>query len=186
MADPRVLILLAEGAEEMEVVITTDVLRRAGLDVQLAGLRDGKPVRCSRGVQLVPDLALAAATGDYDAIVVPGGGGGAERLAHDPEVGKRLRAQEERRGWIAAICAGPTALVAHGVGKGRRFTCHPSAERVVAGHGRVSHDPVVVDGNLITSRGPGTAFEFALAIAAALVGRERADSLREPMLVEAR
>ncbi|MCB9636532.1 MAG: DJ-1/PfpI family protein, partial [Sandaracinus sp.] len=92
---PTALVLLAEGAEEMEVVILVDVLRRGGIEVTLAGLDGPEPVRCSRGVLLTPDVGLADAPADPDVLVLPGGAGGAERLAASEEVGTRLRARQE-------------------------------------------------------------------------------------------
>jgi protein DJ-1 len=183
---PRVLVLLADGAEEMEVVITVDVLRRAGIEVVVAGLDGPNAVTCSRGVRLLPDAALATTDTTkqpFDVLVLPGGGEGSRRLASDRRVGALLKSQEAAQRTIAAICAAPSALAAHGEGAGRSLTSHPGVEAEVAAHGRYRTDAVVVDGPFVTSRGPGTAFEFALAIAARLVGREAAESLRAPMML---
>lgn len=179
----KVLILLASGAEEMEVVITADVLRRAGLEVTLAGVEGPAPVRCSRGVVLVPDCDLAAVTGDFDLIVLPGGAEGAKRLGESPRVGALLAEQERKSRLIGAICAAPSALQRHGIGKGKALTSHPSVAAGLREHGSYREDRVVQDGNLITSRGPGTAFEFALSLVARLLGQPAADALRAPMLV---
>ncbi|MGM0575596.1 MAG: DJ-1 family glyoxalase III [Myxococcota bacterium] len=181
---PRALVLLAEGAEEMEAIIAVDVLRRGEVQVTVAGVDGAAPVTCSRGVRIVPDAALADVDGTFDAIVLPGGGGGAERLAGSEAVGRILTAQAEREGLIGAICAGPKALVAHGIGRGRKMTCHPSAEAVVSDHADLAPGPVVRDGFLVTSRGPGTAFEFALALVERLQGDDRARSLRGPMILD--
>ncbi len=178
-----VLVPLAPGAEEMEVVIVVDVLRRAGLTVRLAGLEGAAPVRCSRSVVLVPDGPLEAERGPFAAIVLPGGAGGAEKLAGSPLVGDLLRAQDAAGGLIGAICAAPTALRAHGIGEGKRLTSHPSVAAALAGHGDYREEAVVRDGNLITSRGPGTAFPFALAIVSALLGEAVAEKIRAPMLL---
>ena len=181
---PRVLVLLAEGAEEAEAVIVIDVLRRAGVEVVCAGLDGPEPVRCSRGVTIVPDLPLASVEGRFDFIVLPGGLEGTRRLAESAAVGTLLRAQERERLGVAAICAAPAALARHGVGRGRAFTCHPSVRTLVKDHGRLAAGSVVEDGNLVTSQGPGTAFEFALALAARLVGLAEAEALRQPMLLD--
>ncbi len=180
---PRVLVPLARGAEEMETVIIVDVLRRSGVEVTLAGLDGPDPVPCSRGVTLLPDAALSQAQGPFDLIVLPGGGEGSERLADSPEIGRLLRDQETRGRPIAAICAAPQVLVAHGVAVGKQLTSHPSVADKVSNHGIYREEPVVVDGDVVTSRGPGTAFEFALTLAERLVGKERADSLRGPMML---
>jgi protein DJ-1 len=183
MAAPRALVVLAEGAEEMEAVIVVDVLRRAEVEVVLAGLDGEAPVRCSRGVRIAPDVALSGLSGDVDALVLPGGKGGADRLAASPVVGELLRAQAASGRLVAAICAAPIALAAHGVFAGRRMTCHPSVNDVVAAHGRLAEEPVVEDGQLVTSRGPGTAFLFALALVARLRGPDVAAKVRAPMML---
>ncbi|XP_014667605.1 PREDICTED: protein deglycase DJ-1-like [Priapulus caudatus] len=187
MAEPRALLILAEGAEEMEAVITADVLRRGGVNVTIAGLAGADPVTCSRNVVIKPDTSLddATKTGKYDVVVLPGGLGGAQRLSASSRVGALLKVQEAGGGLIAAICAGPTALAAHGVAAGRTLTSHPSVREQLAAAGYAySEDRVVRDGQLLTSRGPGTTFEFALALVEALQGAERRDSLVPPMLLK--
>lgn len=179
----RVLVPLATGAEEMETVIVVDVLRRAGLEVNLAGLNGLDPVTCSRGVKLVPDGALADARGPFDAIVLPGGADGAKALAASPMVQNLLKEQEEEGRVIAAICAAPIALAAAGVGKGKALTSHPAVKDDVAAHGTYKEQRVVVDGKLVTSRGPGTAMEFAVALVELLVDADRAEKVAAPMLM---
>uniref|UniRef100_A0A131Z259 Protein DJ-1 n=1 Tax=Rhipicephalus appendiculatus TaxID=34631 RepID=A0A131Z259_RHIAP len=183
----KALLILAEGAEEMEAIITADVLRRAGVDVTIAGLTGASPVKCSRDVVVVPDKSLdeAASQSPYDVIVLPGGLKGAESLAASPAVGKLLKEQEKCGRLIAAICAAPIALKSHGIGLGKRVTSHPSKkEDICKGDYKYSEDRVVVDGQLITSRGPGTAFEFALAIVEKLENKQAAEKLVPPMLVK--
>jgi len=183
MSTPRALVLLAEGAEEMETTIIVDVLRRGEVEVVLAGLDGPEPVRCSRGVRLVPDAALADVTGDFDVVVLPGGKGGADRLAASKAVGALLRAQIEADRMIGAICAAPLALAAHEVLAGRRMTCHPSVHDIVGAHAALAAGPVVEDGKLVTSQGPGTALPFALALVARLRGAEVAERVRKPMMI---
>ena len=180
----RALVLLAEGAEEMETVICVDILRRAGIDVVLAGLDGSEPVRCSRGVVLVPDAALAdVATEAFDAVVLPGGAGGADRLAASPTVGELLRQREADGAWVAAVCAAPAVLATHRVFAGRSMTSHPAVADVVARHGKRTDDPVVCDGALITSQGPGTSVLFALQIVEVLCGAAKASEVRNPMQI---
>ena len=150
----RALVILATGAEEMETVITVDVLRRGGIEVTLAGLEGSGPVVCSRNVKVVPDCALSEAQGTFDVIVLPGGAKGAENLAQAPAVQKLLQVQEQSGRLIAALCAAPIALAAAGVAKGRELTSHPSVKEKVAAHGKYSEARVVRDGKIITSRGP--------------------------------
>ncbi len=180
---PRALVLLADGAEEMEAVIVVDVLRRAEIEVVLAGVEGPQAVTCSRSLVLLPDTALGRVTGDFDVVVLPGGALGSQKLGESAAVGQWLRSQEQSGRLIAAICAAPDALVTHGVCAGRRLTSHPAVRERVAGHGQYAEDRVVVDGPLVTSRGPGTAFEFALQLVAMLTSEERAASLRGPMLL---
>ena len=183
MTAPRALVILAEGAEEMEATIVVDVLRRAEIDVVLAGLDGPAPVRCSRGVLLVPDAALSAISGEFDALVLPGGKGGADRLAASPAAGELLRAHAAAGRLVAAICAAPIALAAHGLFAGRRMTCHPSVNDVVSAHGQLTSAPVVDDGQLVTSQGPGTAFLFALHLVERLRGPDVAARVRAPMML---
>jgi protein DJ-1 len=178
---PRALVILAEGAEEMEATIVVDVLRRGEVEVVLAGLAGAEPVRCSRGVRIVPDTALADVSGPFDVVILPGGMGGAERLAASPAVGEWLRKQVDEGRLVAAICAAPMALAAHGVLGGARMTCHPVVNDVISKHGRLVDEPVVEEAALVTSQGPGTAFLFALALVTRLQGAEVAARVRAPM-----
>jgi len=179
---PRVLVPLAEGAEELETVTIVDVLRRAGAEVVLAGLAEG-PVTCSRGVVLVPDAPLEGQrAADFDAVVLPGGAGGAQRLRDDPRVQAILRAAWSAERVVAAICAAPIALQPAGVLEGRAVTSHPSVREEL--HGALYRDDRVVrDGRLLTSRGPGTALEFALALVAELCGTQKAAQVAAPMVL---
>lgn len=179
----RVLVPLAAGAEEMETVIIVDVLRRAGLEVVLAGLDGRDPVLCSRNVKLLPDCALAEAQGPFDAIVLPGGAKGAENLAASTAVQDLLRRHSAEGKIVGAICAAPIALAAAGVGKGRALTSHPSVKDKLNAFASYQEERVVRDGKLVTSRGPGTAFEFALALIEDLLGREAAEKVAGPMLL---
>ncbi|MCZ7645092.1 MAG: DJ-1/PfpI family protein [Planctomycetota bacterium] len=179
----RALVLLAKGAEEMETVIVVDVLRRAGVDVTLAGIAGAEPVECSRKVKLAPDCALADARGPFDLVALPGGGPGSQALAASAEVRKLLAEQERAGRFLAAICAAPIALVAAGVGKGKRLTSHPAVRDEVAAHGAYLEERVVQDGMLVTSRGPGTAFEFALKLVELLCGPETAREVAGPMIL---
>jgi len=183
----QALVVLAGGAEEMEAVIPVDVLRRAGVQVTLAGLAGEGPVVCSRGVRLLPDRSLASALGEgrvYDLVLLPGGARGAEALARSAEVKELLLAQDRAGRLVAAICAGPRALQAAGVIRERAFTSHPAVREELAPAGDYREERVVRAENLVTSRGPGTALAFALALVEALLGREMAERVAGPMLVE--
>jgi protein DJ-1 len=179
---PTALVVLAEGSEEMEAVISIDVLRRGGIDVTVAGVDGTEPIRCSRGVIVTPDVALDSVDADFDVIVLPGGAEGAQRLARSTKVGEILRKQEECGRWVGAICAAPIALQAHRVFENRQLTSHPSVREMLEDWGEYSEHPVVADGNLITSRGPGTAFPFALRIVGSLTDAQRMVDVRAPMM----
>lgn len=181
-AVPKVVVVLAEGAEEMEAVIAIDVLRRAKLEVRVAGIEGVNPVRCSRGVRITPDVALGELTDAFDALVLPGGAEGARRLAESPGVGELLRLHEKADRWVGAICAAPITFPAHRVFEGRSMTSHPGVRGQVEGWGSYSNRSVVEDGKLITSRGPGTAFAFALRLVGALTDAETMAAVRAPMM----
>jgi len=179
---PTALVLVAQGSEEIEAVISIDVLRRGGIDVTVAGVDSIDPIRCSRGVVVTPDVALDSVDGDFDILVLPGGAEGAQRLALSEKVGEILRKQEKSGRFVGAICAAPIALRAHGVFENRQLTSHPSVKETLEDWGEYSENPVVADGNLITSRGPGTAFPFALRIVGTLTDAQRMLEVRAPMM----
>ncbi len=173
-----VLVPLAQGCEELEAVTIIDLLRRAGINVVTAGL-DGNPVRASRGVMLVPDTELdTALERNYDMVVLPGGAEGANNLKNDTRVNELLKAMADSGRFTAAICAAPKVLAASGVLDGRQATCYPGhIDRDNPQQIRLSDDPVVVDGKVITSRGPGTAMDFALTLIETLAGKAKRDEV---------
>jgi 4-methyl-5(b-hydroxyethyl)-thiazole monophosphate biosynthesis len=179
------MIPLAEGVEETEAISVVDILRRAGWEVVTAGLCEG-PVRASRGVTLVPDRLLDELHPDaFDLLVIPGGGGGTQRLAADRRVIEWLRAFDEAEKMIGAICAGPKVLHTAGVLEGRRFTCFPGVEKEIGRADRLS-DAVVVDDHIVTSQAVGTALRFALKLVALVDGEVKAEQLAEQIVMAAR
>jgi protein deglycase len=178
-----VCVLLADGFEEVEAVTPIDYLRRAGVDVKTLGLT-GKTVSGSHGIKIEADLGSEGFSRDFDCVVVPGGGRGADNIAASPQAVFLIKRHFGAGKLVAAICAAP-AVVLHGacgILGGRRFTCFPGLETKVTG-ASFSEDRVVVDGNLITSRAAGTAGEFARAIVAKLVGDSAAKELEEKVLL---
>lgn len=169
----RVLLPLAEGFEELEAVTIVDLLRRARIEVLLAGLQPG-PVRGSRGTVIVPDTDLdTALEQEFDMVVLPGGQPGATNLQKDARIRVLLQDMSGQHKPTAAICAAPAVLAAAGLLDGRRATAFPGAIDPAA-HPAItlSDEAVVRDGNFITSRGPGTAMDFALALIEILSGDE--------------
>lgn len=176
-----VLIPLAQGCEELEAVTLMDILRRAGVQVTTASLGD-KTIRASRGAVLLADMTLdAALEQDFDMIVLPGGMPGSEHLKNDPRVIGRIQTMSAQGRFVAAICAAPMALHAAGLLEGKRATSFPGVLDALPGSHVVLNDPVVVDGQLVTSRGPGTAMDFALTLVELLLGKAVRDNVEKPL-----
>lgn len=182
---PKVLVPLAEGFEEIEAVAIVDVLRRAGVEVFVAGLVPG-PVRGSHGIALETDGVLDDVDpASLSMVVLPGGQPGTDHLRGDPRVLAIVRALESSGRTVAAICAAPMVLADAGVLEGRQATSHPSVRDRLAGATVVGAPRVVRSGHVLTSQGPGTAIEFALEIVRELCGDAAARRLGAAMLVAA-
>jgi 4-methyl-5(b-hydroxyethyl)-thiazole monophosphate biosynthesis len=160
----KALIPIANGSEEMEAVIIIDTLRRAEWDVTVAGLTAGT-IEASRGVRIVPDTPWdQIKPDDFDVLLLPGGFGGTQALCEHAGVQKALRDFVSNDKWVGSICAAALALHEAGILAGKRFTCYPGVEEKLPADVQPVNEAVVVDGRLITSQGPGTAFEFALKV----------------------
>ena len=173
-----VLVPLAQGCEELEAITIVDLLRRAGIEVVTAGL-DDQTVRASRGMVLVPDMTLDdALQKDYDMVVLPGGLPGADHLGNDARIIRLLVQMREAEKYTAAICAAPGVLAKAGLLDGKRATSYPGCLDAVSVPGLdYVEQPVVTDGKIITSRGPGTAMDFALELIATLSGKQVRDEV---------
>ena len=169
-----VLVPLAQGCEELEAVTVIDLLRRAGIKVTTAGL-DTQPVTASRGVVLIPDTTLdKALQHDYDMVVLPGGLPGADHLDQDSRLQALLKKMANSEKFTAAICAAPKVLATAGLLQDKRATSFPGVlEALDLPSTTLLSEPVVRDGRVITSRGPGTAMDFALALIETLLGDEK-------------
>ncbi|MCL5669326.1 MAG: DJ-1/PfpI family protein [Gammaproteobacteria bacterium] len=170
----KVLVPLAQGCEELEAVTIIDLLRRAEITVVAAGL-DAGPVRASRGTRLLPDATLdEALKQDYDMVVLPGGQPGSDNLNRDPRVHALLKRMADSGKFTAAICAAPSVLAHAGLLKGKHATSFPGVLEELSHSGVILQDqPVVKDGKIITSKGPGTAMDFALELIELLSGKEK-------------
>lgn len=170
----NVLVPLAQGCEELEAVTLIDLLRRAGIHVVTAGL-DREPVVASRGTRLLPDTTLdEALEHDYDMVVLPGGQPGADNLDKDTRIRELLKKMANSGKFTAAICAAPAVLAHAGLLDGKRATGFPGTlEKFASPKITIENNPVVRDGKVITSRGPGTAMDFALVLIELLSGKEK-------------
>ncbi len=174
----RVLVPLAQGCEELEAVTIVDLLRRAGVEVVTAGLQPGV-VKASRGVQLVPDTSLDNVLMDeFDMIVLPGGMPGARNLNEDSRIIALLKKMADKGKYTAAICAAPTVLAEAGLLVGKKVTSYPGfLDKMDVAGMDYQTGAVVVDGKVLTSRGPGTAMDFALVLIETLSGKARRDEV---------
>lgn len=180
----RALIAVADGVEDLECVTLIDVLRRADVEVLVASIEERRMITCARGTRLTADAMLVDVLAqDFDLIVLPGGMPGAQHLADFEPLAERVRKQAKAGELFAAICAAPAlALQSYGVLKQRRMTCYPAFSDRLNGCTFVD-EAVVVDGNCITSQGPGTALAFALTLVEQLVGRGTRNEVAKAMLV---
>ncbi|MBN2042894.1 MAG: DJ-1/PfpI family protein, partial [Candidatus Aenigmarchaeota archaeon] len=170
----RVLIPLANGFEETEAIATADVLRRANIEVVLAGI-PGQIVEGAHGIKIISDKKIEdARKEEFDAVVLPGGNPGCKNLSNCKNVIEILKDFNEKKKTIAAICASPSILSKIGILDGKRATIFPGMERDIP---MPRDSKVIVDGHVITSQGPGTAVDFALAIVTQLDSKFRADDV---------
>lgn len=170
----HVLVPLAQGCEELEAITITDLLVRAGIKVTTCSL-DEQPVKASRGATLIADTLIDKVKNQsFDLIVLPGGLPGADHLRDNPILQSMIKKQAAENKYLAAICAAPRALAEAGVLDGKTATSFPGVLAAL-GNDRItiSDKAVEIDGNIITSRGPGTAMAFALSLIELLAGREK-------------
>jgi 4-methyl-5(b-hydroxyethyl)-thiazole monophosphate biosynthesis len=180
---PRVLVPVAPGFEEIETVTIVDILRRAQIEVVLAGVVPGV-LTGSRGIRVEPDCPLDQVLAQaFDLIVLPGGKQNALALRDDPRVRSLVTRQLDRGALVGAICAAPLALAAYGVLDARRATAHPAVREDLA-RVQIVNDRVVVSDRVITSQGPGTAIEFAFALIERLLGAEKVREVNAGVLAK--
>ncbi|GAA6038952.1 hypothetical protein JCM8097_000591 [Rhodosporidiobolus ruineniae] len=190
--EKRMMVLVADGSEEIETMTAFDVFVRAGLSPVIVSISpqfspsNSLPhITLSRGAKLLADTQLEgmaeAHKADFDAVYVPGGAKGAERLSGSSDVQHLLWTFYESQKLVGTICAGSLAAKAAGIGLGGRITSHPSVKGDLEKHYDYSEERVCVEGNLVSSRGPGTALEHALKIVEILLGKAKRDEVAEPM-----
>lgn len=178
----KVLVPVANGTEELEAITVIDVLRRAEIDVTVASVHELQ-IKCSRGTNIVADKLLEECLDTpFDMIVLPGGIPGAENLRDSEPLIKLLALQKESGKYYAAICASPAVVFqTHGLLEEKKATCYPSFAEQLEDRSEAG-SRIVVDGNCVTSQGPGTALDFSLKIVALLLGQEKADEVAAAML----
>lgn len=179
-----VLVPIANDSEEIEAVGIIDTLRRAGANVTVASVNELR-IRASRGTFLVADCLIKEVKDDeFDLIALPGGMPGAEYLRDSEILTTLLKSQAKQGKLYAAICASPAVVfLSHGLLDGKKATCHPALQSKIPTN-QLSNNRVVVDGNCITSQGPGTVLEFAIVLIEQLFGKEMASKISGPMLIK--
>ncbi len=179
----RALVPLAQGCEELEAITITDLLVRAGIEVTTVGL-DDQPVTASRGARIIPDTNIETILNEtYDLIVLPGGLPGANHLRDDERVQALLKKHAHSDKFTAAICAAPQALAAAGILNNKKATGYPGVLEAVDNDTiEITSSAVEVDGKVITSRGPGTAIDFALTLIELLEGVEKREEINKQLV----
>jgi 4-methyl-5(b-hydroxyethyl)-thiazole monophosphate biosynthesis len=174
-----VYVHLAEGFEEIEALTVVDLMRRAQIDVQTVAMGEDKTVTGAHGIAVQADILQEEA--DYSAsemLVLPGGMPGTTHLMENEMLGREIQNYVQIGRWVAAICAAPMVLGHLGVLEGKQATIYPGMEMHLIGATPIHEQKVVKDGRIITSKGPGTAMDFALALVEELKGKSAADELR--------
>jgi len=176
----KILVPLADGFEDIEVATIVDVLRRAGIGVDTVSMVGGV-VTSSHDVKIMADKKISdVSVENYDGIVLPGGSPGFVNLGKSSKLKELLEQFNERGKLIAAICGAPSVLAKYHLLDNKRATIYPGMERELP---YPRDEKVVIDGNVITSQGPGTAMEFALAIVEKILGKQKAWALKEQLVV---
>lgn len=185
MSEKTALVIIAELSEELEVASPIDFLRLCDVKVTVAGLNGINPVKCARGLIVVPEVSLNDVKNDqFDVIIMPGGRYGSDYIAESDVVGEMLIEQNNRGGFIAGICGSPKALLRNKIGFGRRITSYPLWNELLSKDYQYSEDPVVQDGNIITARGPAQALMWSVKIAENIVDEETVKAKTKHVLLE--
>jgi 4-methyl-5(b-hydroxyethyl)-thiazole monophosphate biosynthesis len=179
----NVVVLLAEGFEEVEAITPIDYLRRAGIEVSIASISGNLSVKGARGITVNADTALKDLKQSWDAVIIPGGMPGATNIAASKEAGALITEMAAAGKLVCAICASPAVVLAPlGLLSGKKFTCYPGMEERVQG-ASYTEQAVLTDGNIITSRGAGTAGAFAIAIIGELLSQAEGDKIARSVLL---
>lgn len=179
----KVILFLAEGFEEVEALTVVDYLRRKDILVDTVSITDNETVKGAHNIIVITDKKIDDVNelDSYDGVVIPGGMPGASNLRDDNKVIEIIRTMNDDGKLVASICAGPMVLERAGVIKGKKVTSYPGYEEVLK-DSIYMEENVVIDGNIITSRGPSLAVEFAIEIIKYLHGHEKAEELKKDIL----
>ena len=178
----KVYLFLADGFEEIEGLTVVDLMRRAKIDIQTVSIMERTKITGSHGISLEADLVFEQTDfSDADMLVLPGGMPGTRYLKEYGPLAKLLLDFHKKEGRIGAICAAPTVLSGLGILKDRQATSYPSCQPDIEAKQYLA-DEVVADGNIITSRGLGTAIPFALCLIGQLLGEEKAEEIRQSIV----
>ncbi len=178
-----VYVHLAEGFEEIEAVTIVDVLRRGEIQTFFVSMEKEKFVRGAHGILIEADMTFETADYDLcDMIVLPGGTLGAKSLAENEELLIKIKEFDKQGKYLAAVCAAPMVFAAANILNGKDATIYPGMESYLEG-AKLNTNNVVIDGNIITSKGPGTSMEFALTIVGILMGLSVSDKLRKGLII---
>lgn len=179
----RALVPLAQGCEELEAITITDLLVRAGVEVTTAGL-DDQVVTASRGARIIPDTDLDKVLDEtFDLIVLPGGLPGANHLRDDDRLRKLLTHHADNEKLIGAICAAPQVLATAGLLTNKTATSYPGVlESINDNSINITNNAIEIDNNIVTSRGPGTAIDFALTLIQLLEGKSKRDEINAQLV----
>lgn len=182
----KAVIVLATGFEEIEAVTVIDILRRANIDITIASLDEIEiNVTGSHNITIQTDTALSKIKPDFDMLILPGGMPGALHLANSKPLISLIKKSSEKNILIAAICASPAVVLAPiGILDNKSATCYPGMQNEFNETTKYKDEPVVIDGNIITSQGPATAMEFAFKIVEKLAGLETAKTVRKHALFD--
>lgn len=178
----KAYLFLAEGFEEIEAIAVIDILRRAQVDLLTVSVTEKKEVCAAHGITIIADMVFDEAfLGDAEILILPGGSPGTGNLKAHKGLNQLIIEYREKDKWLAAICAAPTIFARLGLLNGREATCYPACEADLSG-AVYKTSAVVQDGKIITSRGAGTAVEFALKLVEVLKSRELSEKLRKSII----
>lgn len=177
-----IFVFLTTGFEEIEAVATIDVLRRAGLNVHTVSLTGQRTVTGSHSIPVTADMIFEEAPLDTaELLVIPGG---TPAFNEHEGLKKEVKAFYDKGEKVAAICASPMVFGGLGILKGRKATCYPGFEKYLEGAILQTDQPVVIDGNVITGKGPGLTIDFALTLVEVMAGKQKRDEIAAQLLVK--